>query len=253
MELCLNNKTADYHSGSQIARVLTEDWMDKNMYCPRCGNLHITRFENNRPVADFFCPVCNSEYELKSKNGPLGKKITDGTYETMIERINSNQNPDFFFMSYSKASLTVNDLFFIPKHFFVPDIIEKRKPLSSSARRAGWVGCNILLDKIPEQGRIHIISGGRVSDTESVLSKVKKGIELETMDINGRGWLFDVLNCVNALPQQFTLNEVYEFESVLQAKHPNNKNIRPKIRQQLQLLRDKDFIAFLGNGVYRKI
>lgn len=253
MELCLNNKTADYHSGSQIARVLTEDWMDKNMYCPRCGNLHITHFENNRPVADFFCPVCNSEYELKSKNGPLGKKITDGAYETMIDRISSNQNPDFFFMSYSKTSLAVNDLFFVPKHFFIPDIIEKRNPLSSSARRAGWVGCNILIDKIPEQGRIHIISGGRVSDTESVLSKVKKGLELETVDINGRGWLFDVLNCVNALPKQFTLNEVYEFESVLQVKHPNNKNIKPKIRQQLQLLRDKNFIYFLGNGVYRKI
>lgn len=253
MELCLTNKTTDYHSGSQIARVLTEDWIVKNMYCPRCGNLHITRFENNRPVADFFCPVCNSEYELKSKNGPLGKKITDGAYETMIERINSNQTPDFFFMSYSKTSLTVNNLFFVPKHFFIPDIIEKRKPLSSSARRAGWVGCNILIDKIPEQGKIHIISGGRVSDTESVLSKVKNGNELETVDINGRGWLFDVLNCVNALPKQFTLNEVYEFESVLQAKHPNNKNIRPKIRQQLQLLRDKDFLDFLGNGVYRKI
>ena len=58
-----------YHSNSQIARLLTESWVGKNMYCPRCGNSHLAQFENNRPVADFFCPSCNSEYELKSKGG----------------------------------------------------------------------------------------------------------------------------------------------------------------------------------------
>lgn len=43
----------------------------------------------------------------------------------MIKRITSNNNPDFFFMSYSKKDLEVNDFIFVPKHFFVPDIIEK--------------------------------------------------------------------------------------------------------------------------------
>ena len=138
---------ANYHSGAQIARVLTENWVNQNMYCPRCGNLHIKHFENNRPVADFYCPVCQNEYELKSKNGAMGSKINDGAYSTMIARITSNENPDFFFMSYSKQELKVKDLIFIPKHFFVPDIIEKRKPLAPTARRAGWVGCNILIDK----------------------------------------------------------------------------------------------------------
>ena len=65
----------------------------------RCG-LQIEQFENNRPVADFFCPQCNNEFELKSKSGGLGAKINDGAYATMIERITGNHNPDFFFMSY---------------------------------------------------------------------------------------------------------------------------------------------------------
>ena len=55
-------------------------------------------------------------------------------------------------MSYSKSGHSVENLVFIPKHFFVPDIIEKRKPLAENAQRAGWVGCNIVIDKIPEQG-----------------------------------------------------------------------------------------------------
>ena len=40
---------------------------------------------------------------------------------------------------------------------------------------------------------------------------------------------------------------------MLQARHPQNNNIRPKIRQQLQVLRDKGVIEFLGRGLYRKI
>lgn len=245
---------SDYHSHAQIARVLTENWVEKNMYCPRCGNLHIQSFENNRPVADFYCPICNSEYELKSKNGTLGHKVNDGAYATMIDRITGNQNPDFLFLSYSKLDRKVNDLTFIPKHFFVPAIIEKRKPLAPTARRAGWIGCNILIHKIPEQGRISIISNGHVSDMRSVVNQVNASNKLETQDINNRGWLMDVLNCVNQMHnREFTLNDMYLFAEELHMKHPQNQNVKPKIRQQLQFLRDKGFVEFLGNGRYRKM
>lgn len=244
----------DYHSNAQKARVLTEKWVGDNMFCPRCGETRIIHFKNNRPVADFYCPVCCNEYELKSKNGALGHKINDGAYETMIGRITGNNNPDFFFMSYSKNELMVRDFVFIPKHFFVPDIIEKRKPLSLNARRAGWVGCNILIDKIPEQGKIYIISSGQAVDSERVLSKVQKSRRLEIDDIGARGWLIDVLNCVNKTAgSTFTLDEIYAFENFLAEKHPQNNNIKPKIRQQLQFLRDKGFIEFLGKGHYKKL
>lgn len=248
------NESGSYRSGTQIARVLTENWVAKNMYCPRCGNPHINHFENNRPVADFYCPLCNNEYELKSKNGCLGHKINDGAYSTMIERITSNNNPDFFFMSYSKENMKVRDVMIIPKHFFVPDIIEKRKPLSPTAHRAGWVGCNILIDRIPKQGRISIISNGNVIDSNSVLQNVNKSLKLEERNIESRGWLFDIMNCVNDISSEvFTLSDVYYYEQILQVKHPKNNNVRPKIRQQLQLLRDKGFLEFLGNGKYLKI
>lgn len=244
----------NYHSGAQLARVLTEDWVNQNMYCPRCGNTRIKHFENNRPVADFYCPSCNNEYELKSKDGDLGHKINDGAYNTMIERITSDDNPDFFFMSYSKRELKVRDFILIPKHFFIPDIIERRKPLAPTARRAGWIGCNILIEKIPEQGKINIISNGEVIDINKVIYKVNRSNQLETKDMNCRGWLIDILNCVNQiLSKSFTLDEMYQFENFLHIKHPENNNIKPKIRQQLQFLRDRGFIEFLGNGKYIKI
>lgn len=245
--------TPEYHSNSQIARILTENWVKENVYCLRCGENRISQFENNRPVADFFCPNCRNEYELKSKDGNLGHKITDGAYETMIKRITENQNPDFFFMSYSKSELKVRDFIFIPKHFFTPNIIEKRKPLSASARRAGWTGCNILIDKIPEQGRIYIVSDGKVFDKDKVIDKVNTSKKLEMENIQSRGWLFDVLNCVNNIDKPFfDLGDMYKFEYELQIKHPKNSNVKPKIRQQLQFLRDRGFIEFLGNGKYKK-
>lgn len=162
MNLSLTSSFSEnYHSQSQVVRVMTENWVGSNMYCPRCGNLTIKHFANNRPVADFYCGNCGNEFELKSKSGKFGRKIADGAYDTMIERITSNHNPDFFFMSYSREALRVTDFFVVPKYFFVPDIIEKRKPLADTAQRAGWVGCNILIDKVPEQGKFRLFRTGR--------------------------------------------------------------------------------------------
>lgn len=244
---------ANYKSSSQVARILTEQWVLSNMFCPRCGVMHLNHFPNNKPVADFFCPSCGSEYELKSKDGALGHKITDGAYQTMIQRITSHNNPDFFFLSYSKQAWQVVDFVFVPKHFFTPAIIEKRKPLAPTARRAGWIGCNILLDAIPLQGRINIISRGTINDKQHILNNLRQSLPLETKDIQARGWLFDVLNCVNQLPPHFSLADVYQFADLLHSKHPENNNINAKIRQQLQILRDKGFLEFLGQGHYRKI
>lgn len=255
MELNLSlNEAIKYHSESQKARVLTENWIENNLYCPHCGNINVKHFPNNKPVADFYCPICNCQYELKSKNGKIGGKINDGAYEKMITRITSNTNPDFLFMSYSMQNMAVEGLIFVPKYFFTPNIIEKRKPLSNTARRAGWIGCNILIDKIPEQGYIHIIKDGIIQQKQTVIEKIKKSSLLITHDINARGWILDILKCVNKInSQEFCLQDIYDFEAELALNHPNNNNIKPKIRQQLQLLRDKGFIEFLGNGRYIKL
>ena len=60
--------------------------------------------------------------------------------------------------------------------------------------------------------------------------------------------------CVDTIKKEyFTLDEVYKFEQKLKQKYPNNNFIKDKIRQQLQLLRDKGIIEFIGRGNYRKV
>ena len=51
---------------------------------------------------------------------------------------------------------------------------------------------------------------------------------------------------------EFTLSEVYAFEPRLAALYPGNHNVRPKIRQQLQVLRDAGWLEFVRPGVYRR-
>lgn len=213
------NLISDYTSLSQQARVLTEGWMENNMFCPECGEESIGHYNNNRPVADFYCCKCRNDYELKSKNGKFSDTIVNGAYDTMIERITGNQNP-----------------------------------LTSTARRAGWTGCNILIGQVHEQGKIHIIRDGIAQNKENIILKSQKTKLLEVRNIDSRGWLFDVLMCVNRIrSDEFNLNDVYQFEVELKMKHPENNNIKAKIRQQLQMLRDREYIEFLGNGRYRKV
>ena len=254
MNLNFNKNLAQgYSSNAQIARVLTENWVKENSFCPCCGNVYLSDFENNRPVADFYCSNCKEEFELKSKNGLFSNIITDGAYSTMIERINSNQNPNFFFLTYSKE-LSVNNFLLIPNHFFTPNIIQKRKPLSENARRAGWVGCNVDISNVPESGKIFIIKDQKEVDKQHVIANYSRTKSIKTTNIESRGWIMDVLNCVERInAADFTLNQVYQFEKELQIKHPDNKFVKDKIRQQLQYLRDKGFIDFTTRGNYRKI
>jgi len=183
----------------------------------------------------------------------MGKKIVDGAYGKMIERLNSTNNPSFFFLNYDLQDYRVQNFVVIPKHFFIPEIIEKRKPLSENARRAGWIGCNILLQSIPQSGKIFYIKNGTPENKGDVLKNWQKTLFLrESGNVALRGWILDVMNCIDKLNKKdFTLDEIYDFENILSEKHPENKHIKDKIRQQLQFLRDKGYLKFLDRGKYK--
>ena len=253
MKLYLNSQlTKNYTSNSQKVRIMTEEWVNESIFCPNCGYRDLNKYPNNQPVADFCCNNCKEDYELKSKQNNIGVKIVDGAYQTMIERLQSSNNPNFFFLSYNLQNLEILNFLVIPKHFFIPEIIEKRKLLAPTARRAGWVGCNILLQSIPQSGKIYFVKNGRIETKEKVLGDWQNTIFLrDEKDVAARGWLLDVMMCIDKIGnKEFSLDEIYKFENTLSLKHPLNHHIKDKIRQQLQLLRDRNYLEFTGRGNY---
>jgi len=243
---------AAYTSGSQRARVFTESWVAAWLFCPNCGAARMARHPNNAPVADFYCAECREDFELKSQKGRFGPKVADGAYGAKLQRLASETNPNLMLMNYDLARFAVTDLFFVPKHFFVPEIIEERPPLAATARRAGWVGSNILLREVPASGKVWFVRGGEALGKPEVLEQWRSTLFLRDAGAAARGWLIEVMKCVEAIGRvSFSLDDVYAFEARLAGLYPGNRHVRPKIRQQLQVLRDRGWLEFTGRGRYR--
>ncbi len=228
--------------------------MRNQLYCPFCGSDRLMKFENNRPAADFFCPQCNEQYELKSKNGKESDVILGGSYHALVQRIESETSPNLLLMFYSGSEPRIDNLLVIPKYFLTTDIVQRRKPLSSSARRAGWIGCNLRLDRLPIESKTYIVKNGVEIAKAQVLASVKGANFVASVSLDQRGWLFETMMCIQRIPQdEFSIADVYAFAEELAVKYPRNHFIQAKLRQQLQLLRDVSYIEFLGKGRYRKI
>ena len=253
MKTFLNSQIANqYKSNPQKIRVLSESWVDNEIFCPNCG-CNVDSYENSKPVADFYCPSCSEDYELKSKKDNMGKRILDGAYRTMIERLQSANNPNFFFLNYDVKNYEVLNFAVIPKHFFVPEIIIKRN--QGIKNRPNYIMCSIDLTLIPQSGKIFYIKNKIVEQKKAVLEKWEKTLFLRESEKTGlKGWILDIMNCIDRLgKREFTLEEMYSFENILSQKHSSNKHIKDKIRQQLQFLRDKGYLEFISKGRYQLI
>lgn len=54
--------------------------------------------------------------------------------------------------------------------------------------------------------------------------------------------------------QSFKLEDIYGYEGYFMKLHPNNHNIKQKLRQILQRLRNRDIIEFVDDsGTYRRL
>ena len=129
-----------FRSASQNARIWTEGWVARSLFCPNCGAATISQFPANRQVADFECHGCREEFELKAQRSRFGAKVMDGAYGAKMQRLAADNNPNLMVMRYDRARMSVTDLLVVPKHFFTADLIEPRRPLSATARRAGGRG-----------------------------------------------------------------------------------------------------------------
>jgi len=146
----------------------------------------------------------------------------------------------------------IRSLTAIHSSFLLPICIEQRPPLGPTARRAGWVGCNIRLDRIASDGEIGVITNGIETPVNDVRTRFQRFLPLVGKSANQRGWTLLTLQMVRKLNKNsFNLREMYAMEEEFAKAYPENQHVRDKIRQQLQILRDLGVLRFEKPGEYR--
>lgn len=252
MNLTLEKPGTNYKNSSQKARVTTEPWVQKNLHCPNCGGT-FSEFPPNTKTKDVVCKDCGEEYQIKSMQSKIATSLLGAEYNTTKKSLESGKHPSFILLQYSSTLWSVLNVQVIPRAFIMPSCLVARKRLEPPARRAGWQGCTFDLTLIPSGARINIVENGIIQDENKIKTMWKRAQAMLARKPEAREWIADVLRIVDLLPAEFELADAYRFEAELQTRHKNNHNIKPKIRQQLQILRDMGRLEFVGNGRYKKI
>ncbi len=243
-----------YKSASQLARRITEPWGAKNLYCCACSSDRLDAQANNAQVNDFLCPTCIERYQLKSHSKKLGAGILGSNYQKMLDAILGNKTPNFILLHYQLPEWLVRNLLLIPRFAISPSVIIKRKPLSPAARRSEWTGYVLNVRLIPDSAKIPLIVESTATNRRDVRDQYARIAKIQTLKPEQRGWTLDVLRCVESLPNPiFTNDDIYVFEPELARLYPGNRHIQPKIRQQLQVLRDRGLLKQQQRGVWQRL
>jgi hypothetical protein len=154
---------ADFSSRAQIARLALETWAELNLFCLNCESDSLVRLAANTPVADFECANCRARYQLKGKDGRFGSIIAGAAYGPLMEAIQSGICPDYVLVEYDTRFATVVFGTAIRGSAITPDRVVARKPLSPTAKRKGWIGCNVRIDGLPTVSVVepHVVDAAR--------------------------------------------------------------------------------------------
>ena len=162
------------------------------------------------------------------------------------------RTPNLVLLHYQKPQWTVRNLFLVPHFAFAESSIEKRNPLRDTAERHGHVLCNIVLKNIPSDAKIPLITNGAVSSPAKVREHFKRLQPLKEIGVKQRGWTLDVLNAIRRLGKtEFTTTDTYVLIRELEKLHPDNHRVREKIRQQLQVLRERNLLLHVDRNRWR--
>jgi type II restriction enzyme len=157
----------------------------------------------------------------QSQSKPLGSKIVDAAYSEMKHAIQEDRTPNLYVLHYDLTAWAVRTVILVPHFAFALSAVECRPPLGPTARRAGWVGCNILLNKIPKDARIPIVASGKFRPAAEVRRAYQRLRPLEKLNVQRRGWTLDVLNVLRSLDRkEFSLSDVYAHTDDLQSFIP---------------------------------
>ena len=152
----------NWTSASRIVGEAVEDCVI-TLPCPICSVVALKKYQANQKSKDAACENCGGQFQIKAtqskatqskpkalrKNNPVKPathlKLLGAEYNTTRASIRENNVHYIVFMySFTGETYTINDVLFIDRVHINESCIVPRNPLSSKARRAGWIGCTLV-------------------------------------------------------------------------------------------------------------
>lgn len=140
--------TAKQELGDSCERLVAQ-----HAQCPGCKP-SVKTFKilpRNFKCADLICDFCGYLAQVKSKrvSGPLPDRCPDSILGAAWGPQRERMDAGVYFSLYV---VLVNDrgraaIYFLPRDLQTRDMFVERNPLSSTARRAGWQGFTIRMDR----------------------------------------------------------------------------------------------------------
>ncbi len=98
-------------------RALVDDWVGRELPCPRCGKLTLEKCPaplGQHDVANYACKACGREFYLIDSHLPLRGVARCGSYRGMVRRIEEGSAFDVICLRYDRDRFEVTDLFVVP-------------------------------------------------------------------------------------------------------------------------------------------
>jgi type II restriction enzyme len=132
----------------------------KNCFCPKCKKINtLKRLPTNFKCADIICDFCGYLAQVKaskSKNiNLLPSKILGAAWGVQKDRLDSSIYIPLFIVLYK--SRTEFGIYYLSADLQVPELFSPRKPLSETAKRAGWQGFMYDLSKLKGNSIVRLL------------------------------------------------------------------------------------------------
>lgn len=123
-----------------------EELIAKKGSCPECGRARtLKRLPANFKCADLICDFCGFLAQVKANNvadlSVMPKEILGAAWGPQKERMDEGYNFPLYYVLFLGSKYRV---FYLAGECIKASMYKPRKPLSATARRAGWQGYAIL-------------------------------------------------------------------------------------------------------------
>lgn len=167
-----------------LYRTLVQDWVERELFCPRCGAIALKERHGLRDFRDFpnyVCEGCGREIYLIDNYLNMRGAIRSNHYRGPRERIEAGCMPDVICLRYDRERYEVADLFVVPGSCLRTDYLQLGV-LAQEPEEGHDIWCDIsvwqMAHELGEAAVVDIVRDGVQHGPEEVMGAMRAADEL---------------------------------------------------------------------------